>query len=83
MLVYKRVIRAIGTSRGIVILHDMFDLEPLIAISEQLSFQRAEFSLDYLRNGLTELFLRKTLEDGFELLGVHTSLMKVLDELIQ
>jgi hypothetical protein len=72
-----------GTSRGIVILHDIFDLEPLIAVSEQLSFQRAEFSLDYLRNGLRELFIRKTLEDSFELLGVHASLVKVLDELLQ
>lgn len=72
-----------GTSRGIVILHDMFDLKTLIAFSEQLSVQTAEFSLDYLRNGLRDLFLRKTLEDGFEFLGVHTSLMKVLDELLQ
>ena len=61
----------------------MFDFEPLIAISEQLSFQRADFSLNYLRNSLRELFLGETLEDGFEFLGVHTSLMKVLNELLQ
>jgi hypothetical protein len=83
LLAYKRVLRAMGTSRGIVIMQYMFDLEPLIVISEQLSFQRAEFSLNYLRNSQRELFLGETLEDGFEFLGVHTSLMKVLDELLR
>ena len=48
-----------------------------------MCFQRAEFTLNYLRDSLRELILRKTIKDSFEFPGVHASFMKVLDELLQ
>jgi hypothetical protein len=52
LLVYMGVLSAICTSWGILIKHDMFDLESLTGVFLQLSFEGAEFCVNYLRNGL-------------------------------